>query len=135
VGREAELYRACHDFVRALSASDVDAILGLDVRIARRAVERAAAAATSPALPPVLRLDPGATVSWPGDGRVALGAYSELEAVALPGEAYGLLTRFTGERTVAEVRAGLRAELHADLSDEVLLELYRQRVLTPPPGG
>jgi hypothetical protein len=31
------------------------------------------------------------------------------------------------------VRARLRAEDHADLSDEVLLELYRQRVLSPPP--
>jgi Fe-S-cluster containining protein len=132
-GREPELYRACHRFVRGLSTSDLDGLLGLDGRIARRAVERAAVAATSAELPPVLRLDPAATVSWLPDGRVALGAYSELEAVSLPGEAYPLLTRFNGERTVAEVRAGLRAELHADLSDEVLLELYRQRVLAPPP--
>ena len=66
---------------------------------------------------------------------MALAAYSELEAVALPGEAYRLLTRFTGETPVEGVRARLRAEEHADLADEVLLELYRHRVLTPPPGG
>jgi hypothetical protein len=80
----------------------------------------------------VLKLDPRATVQWLPDGRVALGAYSELEAVSLPGEAYPLLVRFTGEEPVGVVRARLRAEAQADLADEVLLELYRQRVLVDP---
>jgi hypothetical protein len=133
-GREVELYRACDAWVRALGARDLDALLGLDGRIGRRAVRRALDLARSPALPPVLRLDPGATVAWMPDGSVALGAYSELEAVALPGEAYRLLARFTGDAPVAAVRERLRAEEQADLSDDVLLELYRQRVLTPPPG-
>jgi hypothetical protein len=132
-GREVELYRACDAWVRSLSAGDLDALLGLDGRIARRAVRRALDLARSTALPPVLRLDPGATVAWLPDGTVALGAYSELEAVALPGEAYRLLARFTGDAPVDAVRARLRAEERADLSDEVLLELWRQRVLTPPP--
>ena len=134
LGREAELYRACHRFVRGLGPADVEALLGLDGRIARRAVERALAAASETALPPVLRLDPGATVSWLPDGSVALAGYSELEALVLPGQAYALLTRFTGAHPVAEVRARLRAELSSDLSDEVLLELYRHRVLAPPSG-
>jgi Fe-S-cluster containining protein len=132
-GRERELYAACHDYVRGLRARDLDALLGLDGHLGRRAVRRALEAVRTPALPPVLRLDPGATVAWLPDGSVALGAYSELEAVALPGDAYRLLTRFTGDAPVSEVRARLRAEDHADLSEEVLLELYRQRVLTPPP--
>jgi hypothetical protein len=134
-GREAELYAACHRVVRALGPRELDALLGLDGRIARRAVRRALDAARSTALPPVLRLDPGTTVAWLPDGSVALGAYSELEAVALPGAAYRLLARFTGAEPVETVRARLRAEEHADLADEVLLELYRQRVLTPPPRG
>jgi hypothetical protein len=89
----------------------------------------------STAVPPVLRLDPATTVAWLEDGTVALASYSELEAVALPGAAYRLLTRFTGAEPVAAVRARLRAEERADLADEVLLELYRQRVLAPPPAG
>ncbi len=97
-------------------------------------MERALAAATVATLPPVLRLDPGATVSWLPDGSVALAGYSALEALVLPGAAYPLLTRFTGAHPVAEVRARLRAELQSDLSDEVLLELHRHRVLAPPPG-
>jgi hypothetical protein len=96
-------------------------------------VRRALEAMRSPALPPVLRLDPGATVAWLPDGSVALASYSEHEAVALPGVAYRLLTRFTGEAPVTAVRARLRDEERADLADEVLLELYRQRVLAVPP--
>ncbi|HEX9308745.1 MAG TPA: hypothetical protein VF894_14720 [Anaeromyxobacter sp.] len=132
-GREVELYVACDAFVRSLSGSDVDALLGLDGRIARRAVRGALESARSPALPPVLRLDPNATVAWLADGSVALGRYSELEAVALPGEAYRLLARFTGDEPVAVVRARMRREERADLADEVLLELWRQRVLSAPP--
>lgn len=134
LGREAELYRACFRHVRGLTVGDVQAMLGLDGTIARRAVERALAAAAATALPPVLRLEPGATVAWLPDGSVALGGYSPLEALVLPGAAYPLLTRFTGAEPVAQVRARLRAELQADLADEVLLELYRHRVLGPPPG-
>lgn len=133
-GREAELYRRCHEVVRGVTAEDLERLLGLDGTIAARAVSRALDAATSRALPPVLRLDPGATVQWLPDGRVALGAYSELEAVALPGEAYRLLVRFTGEASVADVRARLRAEERADLADDVLLELHRQRVLVAVPS-
>jgi Fe-S-cluster containining protein len=132
-GREAELYRACDGYVRALSARDLEGLLGLDGLLSRRAVRRALEAMRSPALPPVLRLDPGATVAWLPDGSVALASYSEHEAVALPGVAYRLLTRFTGEAPVTAVRARLRDEERADLADEVLLELYRQRVLAVPP--
>lgn len=52
--------------------------------------------------------------------------------MALPAEAYRLLSRLTGEAPLAAVRMRWRAEDRADLADEVLLELYRQRVLTPP---
>ena len=137
IGREVELFLACDRWVRARTAADVDALLGLDGRIARRAIGKALEAVRSEVLPDVLRLDPGTTVAWLPDGSVALGRYSELEAVALPGEAYRLLARFTGEEPVAVVRARLRAQEHADLADGVLLELWRQRVLStsPTPSG
>jgi hypothetical protein len=134
-GRERELYLRCHEVVRGISAAELDALLGLDGTILRRALARAADATCSSALPETLRLDPGATVQWLPDGSVALAGYSGHEAVALPGAAYPLLVRFNGEEPVATVRRRLRDELQADLSDEVLLELYRQRVLVDPRGG
>jgi hypothetical protein len=134
-GREEAFYRACHEVARGVDAARLEALLGLDGAISRRAVERALDAMTRGALPEVLKLDPGATVQWLPDGSVALGAYSGLEAVALPGAAYRLLVRFTGDEPVEAVRARLRAEEQADLADEVLLELYRQRVLVDARAG
>jgi Fe-S-cluster containining protein len=135
MGREEAFYRECHEVARGVDAAKLTALLGLDGVIARRAVERALERMTSPALPAYLRLDPAATVQWLPDGSVALGAYSGLEAVALPGAAYRLLVRFTGEEPVAAVRARLRAEERADLADEVLMELYRHRVLVDAREG
>jgi hypothetical protein len=60
---------------------------------------------------------------------VALGSYSEYDAVALPGEAYALLVEFTGREPVAEVRERLRSEKQADLGEDVLVELFRHRIL------
>jgi Fe-S-cluster containining protein len=131
-GREAELYRSCHRFVRALRPADLDALLGLDGRLAARRLTRAIDAATSEDLPDVLGLDPAATVAWLPDGSVALARYSELDAIALPGAAHRLLVRLTGDAPLADVRARWREEEHADLSDDVLLELYRHRVLSTP---
>jgi hypothetical protein len=135
LGREAELYRRCHDAVRGVSPGELDAILGLDGVVLRRQLAHALDAAAATALPRVLRFDPRATVQWLPDGSVALGAYSEHEAVALPGAAYRLLVRFTGDEPTARVRERLRAEDGADLADEVLLELYRQRVLVDAGGA
>jgi Fe-S-cluster containining protein len=134
-GREEELYRKAFAVAKGVDAAALERLLGLDGTLARRAVARALDAVATPALPDVLKLDPRTTVQWLPDGRVAFGAYSELEAVSLPGEAYPLLVRFTGEEPVAAVRARLRAEARADLADEVLLELYRQRVLVDPRAG
>ena len=131
-GREAEHYVRCFEWVRAVTAPQLQALLGLDGIIARRTLSRAIDAADSTALPPVLMLDPAATIQWLPDGRIALAAYSEHEGVALPAAAHALLIRFTGEAPVAEVRARLRAEASADLADEVLLELYRHRILIEP---
>ena len=66
------------------------------------------------------------------DGSVALGGYSENEAVALPAEAMPLLLEFKGDAPVAKIRERLRTRHQADLGDEVLLELFHQRVLTEP---
>lgn len=129
-GRELEFYRACYDEVRKLGAEDLQRMLGLDGTIELGVLEQRYRAATGRTLPERLKFNPAATVKWLSDGNVALGAYSEYDALALPGAAYELLVRFTGQETVEEVRSRLRSEKGADLHEDVLLELYRHRVLT-----
>lgn len=131
-GREQALYRACAEVVQGLKPADLERILGLDGEVERHNVERLLDAAVSDTLPTTLRFNPAATVKWLPDGSVAMGAYSDLDAVALPGVAYELLTAFTGREPVEAVRARLRSERQADLDPGVLLQLYRHRILVDP---
>ena len=129
-GREEELYRKSYALVSALTAEDFEKIIGLDGVVEQTVLEKHYRAVTAPELPRVLKFNPSATVQWLPDGNLALGSYSEHDAVALPGAAYELLVEFTGKEPVSAVRQRLREQKQADLGEDVLLELYRHRILT-----
>jgi Fe-S-cluster containining protein len=129
VGREAEFYRGCYESVRALSSEEFDNLMGLDGIVEQAILKRQYEAAVQPTLPKALKLNPSATVQWLPDGSVALASYSEFDAVALPGAAYGLLVEFSGKESVEAVRKRLREEKQSDLHDDILLELFRHRIL------
>ncbi|WP_434388580.1 hypothetical protein [Melittangium boletus] len=129
-GREADFYRATYQLVRGLTPERVQELLGLDGLIELTLLDKSRRDAVAPTLPKVLKLNPEATVKWLTDGNVALGSYSEYDAVALPGIAYALLVEFTGQEPVDVVRERLRTEKQADLHEDILLELYRHRILT-----
>lgn len=131
-GKEEAFYRACHEAVSALSADDVARILGFDGVVSLTELERQRERALSEKVPGTLRFNPATTVKWLPDGTVALGAYSELEAVALPGHAYGILLAFDGRDPIADVRTRLRDEHGVDLDDDLIVLLYRHRVLVEP---
>ena len=131
-GREEELYRACFESVRALSADEVARVLGFDAIVSLAEVQRRRESALQTKRPATLRFNPATTVKWMPDGTVALGAYSELEAVALPGNAYGILLAFDGRDPVAAVRERLRSEYGVDLDDPLLDLLYHHRVMIEP---
>jgi hypothetical protein len=129
-GREVELYRAAHEVVRGVSRAQLRELMGLDGLVELKVLDTLHAQATAPVLPAVLRFNPEATVKWLPDGSVALGCYSENDAVALPGEAYPLLVMFDGRAPVEEVRRRMREEKQADLGPEVLTVLHQHRILT-----
>jgi hypothetical protein len=131
-GREEQLYRSAYEIVSSLSREQLERLLGLDGKIELAVLEKQMRACEPGALPARLKLNPEATIKWLGDGTVALGAYSESDALALPEAAWELLVRFTGKSPVSALRAELRAGRQADLDDAVLLALYRHRVLVEP---
>lgn len=133
-GREEELYRATHEHVRTLSPVELERICGFDSVVYLAQLARDHDKATRPQLPDTLRFNPSATIKWLPDGSFAVGAYSELEAVALPAQAHTLLLAFDGRESLAATRARMREEWQVDLDDELLLMLYRHRVLTTPNG-
>ncbi|MFL5813939.1 MAG: hypothetical protein ACJ763_10215 [Bdellovibrionia bacterium] len=130
LGREEEFYIQSFEQVQNLEREKFEQILGLDARIWEMQLEKSSDAVIRPRLPERLKFNPKATVKWLPDGSLALGAYSEHDAVALPGLAYSLLIEFNGTESTDNVRRRLRDEKQADLSEEVLLTLYQHRILT-----
>jgi Fe-S-cluster containining protein len=131
-GREEELYQACFESVRSLSADDVERVLGFDSVVSLAEVQRKRESSLHTKRPAKLKFNPATTVKWMPDGTVALGAYSELEAVALPGNAYGILLAFDGRDPVMAVRERLRSEYSVDVDDALLDMLYHHRVMIEP---
>lgn len=131
-GREEDYFRACFAYVAALGRADLERLLGLDGVIGVAVLEKLHHDAVDPLLPPVLRFNADTTVDWLSDGTVSLAAYSDYEAVAVPGTTYPLLVAFTGREPVAVVRQRLHEAQQADVDDALLLTLYRHRVLVEP---
>lgn len=131
-GLEKEYFEESFQLVKKLAAKDVEKLMGLDGDLALKDLEKARLAMVEPNLPKTLKLNAGLTTRFLDSGEVVMGAYSELDALALPVAAHRLLQEFRGDQTVAEVRQTLRSEKQADFSEDVLLSLYRHRVLVEP---
>lgn len=128
-GMEEEFYIRCYELVKALRPEDLTRLLGLDGEIKEGEFKRKLAAASSEELPQRLAFNPKTMIQWLEGGEVALAAYSEYDALALPGAVYPLLVAFDGRSTTAETRARLRSQYQADIGDDILLTLYRHRIL------
>jgi Fe-S-cluster containining protein len=131
-GLEKEFYIECHRVISSLTAKDVERIVGLDGEISLTKLQNKHEAMSSSKIPDRLQLNPALSLKWAKDGSVVLGAYSELDALALPAEAYRYLQEFKGDESVTNVRDLLRKKHEADFSDDVLLTLYQHRVLKDP---
>lgn len=128
-GLEREFFEECYKLIKSLSPERVQEILGLDGEISQSVLRKHFREMTSPQLPKTLRLNPNVSVKHLGNGEIVLAAYSEIDSVAVPEQAYPLLQEFRGNLSVSDVRARLRSEKQSDFSDEVLLSLYQHRVL------
>jgi hypothetical protein len=130
-GREEEHYLRCHEWVRALTRAEFDAIVG-DDEGARR-LERLAAtlgALLCPALPTKLIRSEDVEVELVENG-VLVRSWDLYEPILLPEHLFEKLGAFDGRRTVAEAQAELQRDGTA-ISDDWLVTLHRMRVLVIP---
>lgn len=128
-GREEEYFVEAYRMAQGLTAADLEKILGLDGEILRERTTRAMTKALAPVLPAKLRLNPGLTLRHLADGSVAIGSYSEYDAVALPREVFDMLAEFRGDESVEAVRRRLRDEKGSDFADEILVALHQHKIL------
>jgi hypothetical protein len=134
-GRELELYRACYRHVAGLDAARFTALAQGEAADRLAVVERLYGVLQSPRLPERLALSPEFAARRQSDeADVLLSTYSDYDPLMVSAALYDVVKeRFTGQETVAEVKARFLAEEGAELPDDVLLLLHRMRVLVEPP--
>jgi hypothetical protein len=130
--REEELYLACHAWVKALDREDFERVVGgpeHDERLA--AVLHTHDLMVNPRLPETLVKNPKLDERPREDGVLVTG-YSHYEPLLLTKDLYAVTRVFDGTRRVAEVRAQLKRDEDLEVPEEILLGLYRYRVLVTP---
>lgn len=129
VGREADLYLATHAWVQALDPEQFAAIV-MDDAYATRAAKTTSAkdALASRDLPTRLVANPEMT-RRPVPNGVLVTGYSRYEPLHLTPALDLAVHAFHAGETVAEVRARLARDEQIEVPDELVLALYRYRVL------
>jgi len=127
-GREAELYKACHAVVSALTPEEFKRVVGGDGLAFTSVVEHAYQKVVNPPkLPEVLTFNPEVVVKFRPGGEAVLSGYSMLDGVPMPAKAFWVLrAELSGLKPLEAARPRLK---EADISDELLLNLVRMDVL------
>jgi Fe-S-cluster containining protein len=129
-GREEELYRASYDVIAGLSREVFDDLVRSEAE-ALDALQDAYARMRSPVLPERLILDRSRPPIPVADG-VIVGTYSKYEPIKLTPALHEVLGELRSDETVAAFRERLRREHEVEVPEEMLLELYRLRVIVTP---
>lgn len=130
-GREEAFYLRCHEVIASLDAAEVrrlggDALAEIGARLA---IAHDAASAT--ALPPRLVLSPRVGLRDVPGGTLAVG-YSRYEPTLLSADLLAVLRELRADETVTGFRARMLADEEVDVPEELLVALYRQRIVEEP---
>jgi len=129
VGREAELYRACYEAVRALTPEAFQGVIGSAGQVYTQMISDAYQKVVKPLqLPEVLTFNPGVVAQF-RNGEVVLSGYNLSTAVPMPTKAFWVLrAELNGLKPLEAVRSRLN---EANITDEMLRTLVRLDVLRP----
>jgi hypothetical protein len=133
VGREEEFYLLCHEHVKTRTPSDLEALLEAAERGPTLLAEAARCydEATSTAIAFRLVPNPEMRQVETKDG-VLVTTYSGFDSMQLSADLFSVVTQFSAEETVAEIRARLAREHDLEIPDALLLSLQQHRILVPP---
>jgi hypothetical protein len=131
LGREEEHYLRCHEWVKNLSRSEFEAIVGdAELQSRQENLEQSWDRLQNPALPDRLVRHPRLSPQDTPDGILVRGYNAE--PLILTRDLFDVVNLFDGKETVAELRARLKKESELDLPEDMLLQLHRYRVLVTP---
>ncbi|MBI3924352.1 MAG: hypothetical protein HY319_02310 [Armatimonadetes bacterium] len=131
-GREEEFYRQAEACVRGLSPERFQEIMGLDLVLHVRSLEKRLRQSAAPDLPDPLRRNPRLRVERIGGDEYMVESYLHFDPMRLSRRLYELLDEFDGRLSNAEVLEHIRVEKRLRLNDQLLKSLYQARFLIGP---
>lgn len=130
LGREVELYAACHARVLALDAPGLDRLGGEELAAERQRLEQALLQMLAPRLPARLRRNPRLQAARvPGGWLVT--SYSPFDPLRVGDALWSALALFDGGTATAAVRERMRVANGIDVSEDLLARLVQLELLVP----
>jgi Fe-S-cluster containining protein len=133
VGREEELYVACHERVAAMTRDEFASVIEAAEPVASRLVELGVhhQALAQPSPTPLLVLSPRLRPTKV-DGGYAVRPYSSYDALVISDDLHAVLSELRPDVPAAETFARLEREHGVVMPPELLLELWNHEILVPP---
>jgi len=128
-GREEAFYKQTYRAVAGISRRDFARIAGISLKVIEEEVKGACRAMLATAPPKRLKRNPRLEVDRLRDGGYMLVGYSPLDPWAVSDRIYQILDFFDGRDSNAVVCWRIRKQLGASPTNELLLALYRFRIL------
>ena len=129
VGREEDFYQETYSIVQAMTRDDFDHITGINqtVMLEDLKVKHKILSTTKP--PEILKRNPELQIKKMDENSCFLIGYSPRDPVEVSRRLYEILDFFDGERSNEEVYRLIRKQDKAVPSEDLLLSLYRLRIL------
>jgi len=128
-GREEELYKETHRIVAGLKRRDFARIAGISLKVMEEELKQGCRAMLATEPPKKLKRNPLLQVDRTADGAYMLAGYSPFDPWEVSDRIYQLLDFFDGREGNGVVCRRIRKHLGAAPTKELLLALYRFRIL------
>ena len=129
-GREEDFYKDTFKIIRDISSIDFERITGISQTVMLEELKQSYKKIMNNEPPGILKRNPKLQVKSRGEDSVILICYSPFDPVEVPNSVYEMLDSFDGKRTNEDVFSMLLEQGKKIPDEELLLYLYRLRILT-----
>jgi Fe-S-cluster containining protein len=130
VGKEEEFYRECFNIVSTLTREDFDRLSGINEKVILNWLKEKHNNVMSPKIPRVLRKNPE-MLAYPMPDGASYGIKTDVGFFTILAALHDVLNLFDGAKTIDEIRKLVFEKYEDELSDELLLSLYFNRMVLP----
>ena len=128
-GNELDLYKKCAAIVQALSATELDGIMGKNGQERQADLDAAISQFTHPKIPDLLIKDPSLEIEWE-DSALSSATLHARSPIRVPAIVVSIIELFDGKRTTLDVISAAKNQLNANLDPDFITYLYRHNVLS-----